>query len=188
MVHKKMKTTTWTRSLLMLHTALVAFILIISGCVPVQTITPADTRQEVSQKNHASARTQGEKKVLSPEQTQAKSACTSSRGALLYLEEVQVLPEVLAAGQEIHQRIRYAVCRAAAAGALKGSITRAVSFNGEEMFRDMTDYEFKPGTWTVDVFIGIPKAAGSGTYSLDTTLKSGRQTLREKDVFTVKNR
>jgi hypothetical protein len=188
MVHQEMKATAWVPLRIVLHTVLVVFGLTLGGCASMETIKPVDTLKGISQRFRASLRKQGEKKVLTPEQTQAKYACPSSRETRLYLEEVQILPEVVSPGKELNQRIRYALCRATASGTLKGSITRAVSFNGEEMFRDVTNYEFKAGTWIVDVFIGIPQEAVSGAYSLDTALKYSGQTLRESDVFIVKGR
>jgi hypothetical protein len=148
---------------------------------------PIDTLKGVSQRVRASLRTQGEKMVLKPEQTQVKYACPLHRQMRLHLEEVQVLPEVVTPGTEINQRIRYALCSTPPAGSLTGSITRTVRFQGAEMFRDSTDYAFKPGTWVVDVFIGIPKVAGSGVYTLETTLRYGSQMLRKSDAFMVKN-
>ena len=56
------------------------------------------------------------------------------------------------------------------------------------MFRDTTNYEFKPGTWTVDVFIGIPKEAVSGVYALDVALRYENQTLKKSNSFMVKSR
>jgi hypothetical protein len=61
-----------------------------------------------------------------------------------------------------------------------------VLFKGNEMFRDTTVYEFKPGTWTVDVFIGIPKEATGGVYALNIALQYGNETLKESNSFTVK--
>jgi hypothetical protein len=62
-----------------------------------------------------------------------------------------------------------------------------VLFKGREVFQDTTNYEFKPGTWTVDVFIGIPKEAGGGVYALAVALQYGNETLKERNSFVVKD-
>jgi hypothetical protein len=182
MVHQEVTSRFWNSAPVFLSTVLVTLSLTLSGCAGVfQSIAG------VSQSITASMRKQGEKMVRTPEKTKEKYACIPSRKSMLQLEEVEVLPEVVTPGKEINQRIRYAFCPFTPSGTLKGSITRTVLFKGQEIFHDTTNYEFKPGTWTVDVFIGIPKAAGSGVYTLDSVLKYGSQTIRKSDSFIVKD-
>ena len=126
--------------------------------------------------------------VRTPEQTREKYACALHHKTMLQLEKVEVLPEAVTPGKEINQRIRYALCPLTPSGTLKGSITRTVLFKGKVVFRDATDYEFKPGTWTVDVCIGIPKEVASGMYALDLTVRYKNQTLKESNSFVVQSR
>jgi hypothetical protein len=158
---------------------LAAVFLMLSGCA-------LDSLKTVSQNIIASTRKQGDKMVRTPEETQEKYVCVPSRKRMLKLEEVQVLPDVVTPGKEINQRIQYAFCSFLPSETLKGSITRTVLFKGNEVFRDTTAYEFKPGTWTIDVFIGIPKEAKNGVYSLNLALQYGKETLKERNSFTVK--
>jgi hypothetical protein len=104
---------------------------------------------------------------------------------MLQLEKVEVLPEAVTPGREISQRMRYALCPLTPSGTLKGRITRTVLFKGKAVFRDATDYDFKPGTWTVDVCIGIPKGVASGMYTLDLAVRYKNQTLKESNSFVV---
>ena len=163
---------------------LVAASLMLSSCAVVEQ--PMDSIRTVSQNIIASTRKQGDKMVRTPEKTKEKYACVPYNKRMLKLEEVQVLPDVVTPGKEINQRIQYAFCPFVPSEILKGSITRAVLFKGNEIFRDTTVYEFKPGTWTVDVFIGIPKEAQSGVYALNIALQYGNETLKESNSFIVK--
>ena len=105
---------------------------------------------------------------------------------MLRLEETWVLPEAVTPGNEVTHRIRYAFCPAIPSGTFKGSIIRTVLFKGKKLFHTSTDYEFKPGTWIVDAFIGIPKEVKSGAYALEVVLKYADQTTKETKSFIVK--
>jgi hypothetical protein len=164
----------------------VALLLALSGCTAMENINPIDDLKVASQGVIASMRKQGEKMVRTPEQTKEKYACAPYSKTMFQLEEVEVLPGIVTPGKEINQRIRYAFCPLTPSGTLKGRIIRAVLFKGEELYHDTTDYEFKPGTWTVDVFIGIPKEAVSGVYALNVTLRYADQTLKQSNSFVVK--
>ena len=157
---------------------LVAVSLLLSGCM--------DSLKAVSQGIIASAREPGDKMVRTLEKTTEKYACALYTKRMLKLEEVQVLPEIVTHGKEINQRIQYAFCPFTPSETLKGSITRTVLFKGSEVFRDTAAYEFKPGTWTVDVFIGIPKEAGSGVYTVNVALRYENETLEESNALIVK--
>ena len=163
---------------------LIAVFLILSGCAVVEQ--PMESIRTVSQNIIVSTRKQGDKMVRTPEKTKEKYACVPYKKRMLKLEEVQILPDTVTPGKEINQRIQYAFCPFVPSETLKGSITRSVLFKGNEMFRDTTAYEFKPGTWTVDVFIGIPKEATGGVYALNIALQYGNETLKESNSFTVK--
>jgi hypothetical protein len=107
---------------------------------------------------------------------------------ILQLEEIQVLPSVVDAGKEINQRIRYALCLFTHPKVLRGSITRTIVFKGTIMMHDVTNYEFKPGTWIVDIFIGIPEEAKSGIYMLNIALKYENEMIKASGSFVVKGK
>jgi len=157
---------------------LVAVSLLLSGC---------KGSHALSQGIITPTRQPGDKMVQTPEKTREKYACTLSKKRMLKLEEVQIVPEIVTPGKEINQRLQYAFCPLTPSETLKGNITRTVLFKGREVFRDTTAYEFKPGTWTVDVFIGIPKEAGSGIYAVNIALRYGNETLKESNAFIVKS-
>jgi len=175
MVHQEVAPKCWSSAALFLGRVLIALSLTLSGCA-------------ASQRLIVSMRQPGEKMMRTPEKTQEKYACAPYRKTMLHLEDVQVLPEVVTPGKEINHRMRYAFCPFTPSGLLQGRITRTVLFKGKPMFRDTTDYAFKPGTWTVDVFIGIPQEAESGVYALDVTLRYEKHTLKESRSFIVGSR
>jgi hypothetical protein len=157
---------------------LVAGALLLSGCM--------DSLRAVSQGIMASTRQPGDTMVHTLEKTQEKYACVLAHTRRLTLEAVQVLPERVKPGTEINQRLQYAFCPLRSLDMLKGSITRTVRFKGRAVFRDITAYAFKPGTWTVDVFIGIPQDAGSGVYAVSVALQYDYETLEGSNIFLVK--
>src|SRR5437870_3703673 len=150
-VYQKVTPKFWLSAPVFLSVVLAILSLTLSGCVAVHK--------------------PGEKIVRTPEETKETYTCAAYRKTMLHLEDVQVLPDIVTPGKEINQRIRYAFCPLTPSSTLKGSITRTVLFKGKQMFCDTTNYEFKPGTWTVDVFIGIPKEAARGVYALDVALR-----------------
>jgi hypothetical protein len=186
MVYQEMTSECDSSAAAFLHVVRVVVLLALSGCAAMEHMNPIDDLKVASQGVMASMRKQGEKMVRTPEQTREKYACAPYSKTMFQLEEVEVLPGVVTPGKEINQRIRYAYCPLTPSGTLKGKIIRAVLFKGEEVYHDTTDHEFKPGTWTVDVFIGIPREAASGVYALDLTLRYAGQTLKESNSFVVK--
>jgi hypothetical protein len=135
-----------------------------------------------------SMRKQGEIMVRTPEKTHDKYSCEPYQKIVFQLEEIEILPTVISAGSELNQRIRYAFCPYTPSGTLKGSIVRTVLFKGAQISHDNADYEFKPGTWRIDVFIGIPEDAENGSYAIDTILRYGSETIKKTHSFVVKGR
>ena len=153
-----------------LSAVLVLGALVVTGC-------PAGPQRLITL-----VRTPGEKSTRALEATQKKYACSPRRKSF-HLEEVQVLPRTIAPGTEVNHRLRYALCPGEPR---RGSIAREVVFRGQTVFRDEAAHVFKPGTWTVDAFIGVPKDAPDGTYKLETVLTYHGQTIRETNTFRVK--
>jgi hypothetical protein len=168
MVHQEVTPTCWRATRVVLHTAIAISLLAVMGC-------------------SATLRKPGETMVSTPEKTRETLSCASQKNVLLQLEDVVVLPEVVSPGKEINQRTRYALCPVAPSATLRGQIVRTVLFKGKVMVRDTTDYEFKPGTWVIDVKIGIPKDAASGAYTMDIKLHYHRKVIRETKSFMVRS-
>jgi hypothetical protein len=124
--------------------------------------------------------------VLPPEAIQQKYRCTDTRKTLLKLEEVQIIPESVKAGEKMNQIAVYAFCPSSATIKAYGRLVRMVSFEGKQLLRDETEeYEFKPGSWAVGAFITIPSAAKRGMYTLDVTMTYRNQVARQRKTFFV---
>ena len=159
MYHQKLKKLIFSGDLLK-KTATLALIGFIALLLPLNGCTTV-----------ASTRKEGDTMVYGPEKTQEQYSCASAKRVILQLEEVQILPEVVPSEKEINHRIRYALCPYPRTEILGGDIVRVVRFNQRGVFRDAAFYQFKPGTWIVDAFIGIPKGARSSTYTIGTAMK-----------------
>lgn len=145
----------------------------------------ANKIKDIQQKFFRSIREPGERMVVSPEKTTENYSCASGRTTFI-LEQVEVIPNTVSLGDEINQRIRYSMCSYTPSATLRGKITRSVSHNGVKMFQDVTDYEFKPGTWTVDAFIQVPDDAKSGVYLLESVLHNSQNTIKRTNEFVVR--
>ncbi len=164
-----------------LYLALFISALILDGCIT--------KIQEFQQKFFKSLRQPGENMVASPEDISKIYSCSQYKQTMLFLEDGEVIPKWVFPGEDINHRIRYALCPYIPSGTLKGQIIRTILFKGEAMFKDVTNYEFKPGAWTVDVFIDIPYNAQAGVYAVDVILSSNTQEeIITYDSFIVKSR
>ena len=143
-----------------------------------------NTIKELQQKFVRSIREPGEKMVVSPEKTSENHSCHPGRTTFI-LELTEVIPNTVSPGEEIDQRIRYAMCPHTPSDKLRGQIIRTVLYKGVSMFKDVTDYEFKPGSWTVDAFIQVPDDARSGVYLLEVVVKYSQTTTRRTNEFVV---
>ena len=161
--------------------------LICGGCAA--TINGMDRTatkiKELQQKFVRSIREPGEKMVVYSQKTSENYSCHPRRTTFI-LEQAEVIPNTVSSGEEINQRIRYAMCPYTPSATLQGEIIRTVLHNGVMMFKDVTDYEFKPGTWTVDVFLQVPDDVKSGIYLLEVVLKYSQKTIRRTNEFVVR--
>jgi hypothetical protein len=131
---------------------------------------------------------QGDKMVSAPEKTQGQYSCAAAKRVVFRIEDVQILPAVVSSGQEINHRIRYALCPFPRGEIVEGDIVRVVRLNEQELFHDVDVYQFKPGTWVVDAFIGIPREAQGGTYTIETIMKYKQISINNKKSFTVREK
>jgi hypothetical protein len=182
MVHQEVTLTFWRVTKAFLYMPMSVIVLVVIGCSATTHV------KQLSQTVVASLRKPGEQLVHSPEKTQEKYGCILQNKKIFQLEEVQVLPDVISAGKEINQRIRYALCSFTRPEIVRGSITRTVTFRGNSVMRDFTNYEFRSGTWIVDAFIGVPEGAESGTYMIDTVLKYENKLIKATNSFVVKGK
>jgi hypothetical protein len=165
---------------ILLYSMLIALPTVLCGCSTVK-----NTVKGVEQRFIRSMRAPGEKEVASPENTARKHACSPSTGSKFFLEETVVIPRRVSPGEEINHRIRYAFCPDETSRPLNGKIVRTILFKGDQMFQDTTHYEFKPGTWTVDVFITIPKDELEGIHTMELRVTYDNKVIKRSNTFNV---
>jgi len=144
--------------------------------------------QELEQKMVKSMRKSGEQLAASPDDTAKAHSCESGKENALFLELSEVLPERVSPGSEINHRLQVAFCPYAPSGTVKGAIVRRILHKGQATFADSAQHEFKPGTWTIDAFITIPKNAPGGIYALEVLVNYQGKSLKQTHNFVVKNR
>lgn len=130
----------------------------------------------------------GERMVASPDKTAQQYPCSPQLGVILTVEKVEAVPVAIMSGEEVNHHLQYAMCNPRPSQPVVGRITRTLLFRGTPLFRDITLYEFKPGTWTVDAFIRVPAGAESGVYAIETVLEGGPKTVQRVCSFTVKQK
>lgn len=163
--------------------ALAGSTLLLTACA-----SAGDMIQELEQKMVKSTRRSGERLTASPDDTVKAHSCETGKENALFVELSEVLPERVNPGSEINHRLQLAFCPYAPTGTVKGSIVRRILHKGQATFSDTAQHEFKPGTWTIDAFITIPRNAPAGVYALDVLVYYQDKSLRQTHNFVVKNR
>ena len=133
-----------------------------------------------------SIRKPGEKQVRNEDKTSIKYGCSEKNAGELFIEEVEIFPEKLKRGEEVNQRLKYATCPLLNNEPIKGWIKRVVKHDGVILFEDFTKYDFKPGTWNIDIFILVPEESSAGEYEIISNIHYGKKNITEVSTFTVK--
>ncbi|WP_340690037.1 hypothetical protein [Hydrogenobacter thermophilus] len=125
-------------------------------------------------------RSPGEK-LISTYQSVLQSEC--AKGDILKINQNVLLPEVVGKGEKINHRIVYTLCTESS---VKGEIVRSVIKDNKTVMVDRSEYEFKPGKWSLDAFVVVPKEAPLGNYVFESILKYKGETNRSRFPFVVK--
>lgn len=142
------------------------------------------TAEELQGRIQKVMRTQpGERMMASPDKTAKQYPCSPQLGIILVVEEVEAVPVAIRPGEEVNHHLEYAMCNPDPSRPVVGRIIRTLLFRGTPIFRDITPYEFKPGTWAVDAFIRVPASAESGVYTIKTVLRGGQKPCKESAVL-----
>lgn len=124
-------------------------------------------------------RSPGDKLLARPEAVWAEYACADKPLPFLKLEENEVLPPRTTAGKEVNHRLVYGMCPKMPSEVVRGDLSRRIYYRGQVVFEDVaTSFEVKPGKWSVDAFITIPREAEAGVYSLDTSFSGDRLSFK----------
>jgi hypothetical protein len=133
-----------------------------------------------------SLRSPGEKLASVPDDVWAEYKCSEQKLPLFRLEESQLVPQRVTAGEDVNHRIVYALCPTEPTAVIEGTLQTRILFKGKPVSRDADGhYEIKPGRWVVDTFIQIPPQAETGIYSVEVQFVSETVSFREERSFAV---
>lgn len=129
----------------------------------------------------------GEKMITHPNKVWEKYNCAQKKLPMLIVEANEILPPQLYSGKELNHHFIYSMCPAKPSQLINGTLVRRVYFKTRTVFEDVTnDFEFKPGEWSVDAFIGIPSKAPPGVYALEVSFSGGEHSFSKSEQFVVK--
>jgi len=124
-----------------------------------------------------------------PEEVWEEYDCDSQKRPFFIIEENELVPPRVKAGDEFNHRMIYVMCPKRPTEVVEGRLSTRIRFKGEPVV-DSTDdaYEIKPGRWVVDAFVEIPEAAEPGVYAYEVEF-SGRGLSFDKSLtFLVQPR
>jgi hypothetical protein len=136
-----------------------------------------------------SFRSPGEKLASVPDEVWSEYKCDEQKLPLFRLEQTQLVPQRVTAGEDVNHRIVYALCPIEPTLVIEGTLETRILFKGKPVMRDADGhYEIKPGRWVVDTFIQIPPQAETGIYSVQVQFVSETVTFREERSFAVERK
>ncbi|HBZ70186.1 MAG TPA: hypothetical protein DEP35_10805 [Deltaproteobacteria bacterium] len=132
-------------------------------------------------------RSPGEELVTMPADVWSEYKCGEQRLPFFRLEQTELIPERVTAGDDVNHRMVYALCPTEPTAVIEGTLQTRILFKGKPVARDANDaYDIKPGRWVVDTFIQIPPQAETGIYSVEVQFLSQTVNFREERSFAVK--
>lgn len=161
----------------------------VSACTTVQSgLNKTSSKiNDLAERFSRSIREPGESMVESPEYTNKNYACSRYVNYQLFFEFIDVIPSRISAGEDINQRLRYALCSVNSKN-ISGSINRRIIYKNDVIFSDNQQYLLKPGALIVDVFIEVPNDAEPGEYRMEVLLNYGNNSISKNSSFVVKSR
>lgn len=115
--------------------------------------------------------------------------CEDRKLPFATLEESEIRPATVYAGEEFNHHFIYALCPARNAQPIIGTLYRRVYFNNQIVFQDVErNFILKPGKWSVDAFITTPPDAKPGVYRLSLAFNSRGINLDSSSNLTVQSK
>jgi len=134
-------------------------------------------------------RSPGEKLANVPDEVWSEYKCGEQKLPLFRLEQTELVPQRVTAGDDVNHRMVYALCPTEPTEVVEGTLQTRILFKGKPVVRDADGhYEIKPGRWVVDTFIQIPPQAETGIYSVEVQFVSETVTFREERSFAVERK
>ena len=136
-----------------------------------------------------SLRSPGERLTSVPDDVWSEYKCGEQKLPLFRLEQSELVPQRVTAGEDVNHRIVYALCPTEPTAVIEGTLQTRILFKGKPLSRDADGhYEIKPGRWVVDTFIQIPPQAETGIYSVEVQFMSETVSFREERSFAVERK
>lgn len=128
----------------------------------------------------------GEHLIDLPERVAKDYSCDDLPLPHLEVEHSEINPTKVHPGDTINHRMVYALCPEATTDVVTGTLITQVRFKGHIVMRDQSPgFEFKPGRWSVDTFVRLPKDAETGIYALEIRFHEGNVNVDESLTFGV---
>ena len=121
-----------------------------------------------------------------PEKVGVEFNCASQKLPWFKLEQLEVWPKRLTAGNELGYRLVYVLCSDGPTDVVSGKLETRVVYRGQPILREPEPkYDLRPGRWVVDVFVTVPPSAGEGLYALELDFKSPNVKFARSETFAV---
>jgi hypothetical protein len=131
-------------------------------------------------------RTPGPQQVDPLQKVSAEFDCPNRPQPWVLLETHQLWPGRLAPEDELNERFVYVLCPAPGQGEVRGTLTRRVLTGRTVIWGpQVSDYDLKPGRWSVDAFLTIPGQAPAGPYEFEVSFETNKLVFRDNKSFTV---
>jgi len=120
-----------------------------------------------------------------PDDVAAEYQCEKRPLPFFEVEETELLPERVSAGDEFNHRLQYVMCPKDDTQVVSGTLHTRILFKGKAILTESTQRDLQPGRWIVDSFITLPAGAQPGVYALQSEFKSAQGTFDSRATFLV---
>lgn len=128
----------------------------------------------------------GDKLLATPDKVWQKLRCDQRDLPYIQIENSEVIPVRLKAGQRINHHMIYSMCPRGPTEVVPTRLVRHIYYKGTVIFQDANaDFELKPGRWSVDAFVTVSDKAEPGIYSLEIELNTDKEKMTENTNFVV---
>ena len=135
-----------------------------------------------------SLREPGERLSDFPEVVWAEYECDKQKRPFFKIEENDLVPPRVKAGEEFAHRLVYVLCPARPTGVVSGRLQTRIRYRGDPIVRETTrHYDLKPGRWVVDAEVQLPPDAQPGVYAYEIAFESARVDFEERLTFVVES-
>jgi uncharacterized protein YcfJ len=120
------------------------------------------------------------------QQTAKKYDYQSSRGVMVQIEDVTVIPSTIRIGEQLEIKVTYAILGAGTDKELNITETREIRYIGELVGRPEVRLTRQDGTYTSTLPITLPKQAKVGKFTVTVTVAAGNVSDSRDATFTVR--